>query len=113
MTLPDSVSKTFVAYLSSTFDANSRASSLRPSRRKLTTKRPPAYSDGSVRDVRSTHTSRSGGSAETDDTAVVVRPRGVPSTSSVVTTATPAGYEAMMSMKVSRSTGTSERRDDA
>src|SRR5207248_1112247 len=39
----------------------------------------------------------------------VVSPRGVPSASSVVTIATPAGYEAMISTKVSRSTGTTER----
>ena len=95
--------------LSSLFDAKSRASSDRPSRRKLTTNRPPARSAGSVREVRSTQTSRSGGSAETDETAVVVSPRGVPSASSVVTMATPAGYEAMISTKVSRSTGTGAR----
>src|SRR5581483_7115194 len=91
--------------LSSAFEANSRASSPRPSRRKLTTNRPPARRAGSVREVRSTQTRSSGGSAETDETAVVVSPRGVPSTSRVVTTATPAGYEAMISTNVSRSTG--------
>ncbi len=69
------------ANLSSAFEANSRQSSLRPSPTKLTTKPRLARSAASVRDPRSTQTRIVGGSAETLHTAVVVRPRGAPSSS--------------------------------
>jgi len=51
---------------------------------KLTTKRRLSRIAGSVRESRSMQTRRIGGSAETLVTAFVVRPRGVPSRSSVV-----------------------------
>src|SRR6187551_3463537 len=95
--------------LSSSFEAKSRQSSLRPSPTKLTTKRPLARSAASVREARSTQTRIVGGSAETLQTAVVVSPRGVPSAPSVVTIATPDGNEAMTSKNAWRSIVTGKR----
>jgi hypothetical protein len=57
----------------------------------LTTNRPLLRSGGSVRLAVSTHTSTTGGSAETPQTDVAVNPLGVPSSSRVVTIATPEG----------------------
>jgi hypothetical protein len=59
-----------------------------------------------VREPRSTHTRTVGGCAETLDTAVVVRPRGVPSGPTVVTTATPDGKDAMISKNCCLGIGT-------
>ena len=64
---------------------------------KLTTKRRVARSASSVRDPRSTQTRTVGGSADTLQTAVVVRPRGVSSAATVVTIATPDGNDAITS----------------
>ena len=102
--MPESVGRHVTrANLSSAFDANRRQSSLRPSPMKLTANRRLARSAASVRDARSTQTRMVGGSAETLQTAVVVSPRGAPSSASVVTIATPDGNEAITSKKDCRS----------
>ena len=71
---------------------------------KLTTKRFAWRSAASVRLVLSTQTSSIGGSAETALTAFVVSPRGRPSSSSVVTIATPVGNALMIETNSSRLT---------
>ena len=69
---------------------------------KLTTNRFACRSASSVRLVLSTQTSSIGGSADTAQTAFVVSPRGLPSSSSVVTIATPVGNALMIEAKSSR-----------
>jgi hypothetical protein len=51
---------------------------------------------GKVREPLPTQASSMGGSADTGQTAVVVRPRGMPSPPMAATTATPAGMEVKM-----------------
>ena len=76
---------------------------------KLTTKARVARSAASVRDPRSTQTRIVGGFAETLHTAVVVSPRGAPSSETVVTIATPVGNDAITSKNASRSSGMCRR----
>ena len=92
------------ANLSSAFEAKSAHRSAQPSLMKLTTNRRACRSASSVLLVRSTHTSSIGGSAETEQTAFVVRPFGSPSASSVVTIATPVGNALMIPKNSCRST---------
>ena len=90
--------------LSSAFDAKRSPSGLRPRPTKLTTKTA----------VHGTERARAEVDADEDRrrvrrdarTAVVVSPRGVPSSATVVTIATPDGNEAMISKNDCREIGT-------
>jgi hypothetical protein len=79
------------------------ASASRPAQRKFTVNAPSPRMTGSVFDARSTHSSTSGGLAETEHTADMVSPDGAPSRSRAVTTAAAPGTPAITSRNVSRS----------
>src|SRR4051812_38563913 len=81
------------ANLSGSREANLLDTSPRPSARKFTTKALVSCREARVFDRLSTQTSSSGGSADTELKALLVRPFGTPSESTVVTTVTPVGKE--------------------
>src|ERR1700680_3005347 len=74
-----------------------RASSSRPAARMLAVKPPVCWTAGRVLEVLSMHASASGGSSDTAQKALTVKPRGMWSWPNAVSTTTPLGRLAMTS----------------
>jgi hypothetical protein len=79
------------------------ANSPRPAARKFTTNAFVSSNADKQVERLSTQINKSGGSAETAHTALLVRPRGVPDPSTVVTTVTPVGKDPSTARKRSLS----------
>src|SRR5689334_10531041 len=81
------------ANLSATGDANRVARSPRPAARKFTTNAFVSRMTGRLPDRLSRQNKSSGGSSDTAQTALLVRPRSEPSAATTVTIVTPVGNE--------------------
>ena len=89
----DEASTRTPANLSAPREAKRVASSPRPAARKFTTNDFDSKNAGKLKAPLWMQKRSSGGSAETAQTALLVRPRGEPSSAVVVTTVTPVGKE--------------------
>src|SRR3954451_24790764 len=92
------------ANLSAACDAKRVARSPRPAAKKFTTNDLDSKMAGTVPDRLSRQKSKSGGSSDTAQTALLVRPRGVPSAAKVVTIVTPVGNDPTTARKSCPST---------